>query len=160
MPIFARRRLQAMLNDLGPRLTDSKDLLARLEHKDSKPALASEFELGLLWGISQVADLKIAQQLPGRGAKPDAFSKDLFDSGPAVIEITALSDDTFSGQADMDRAANIIVQFAERIRKGAAEHLHFEFRERNVREAGRYRRIRRITPDFKLTPPVESTLRN
>jgi hypothetical protein len=44
MPIFTRRRLQAMLDDLGPRLTTPKaaDLHPRLEHVDTQAALAAE----------------------------------------------------------------------------------------------------------------------
>ncbi|MGO9772786.1 MAG: hypothetical protein ACLPSW_25195, partial [Roseiarcus sp.] len=158
MPIFARRRLQTMLNDLGPRLTaaNASDLLARLEHKDTKTVLAAEFELALLWGIARVADLKAYPEFPDSPKRPEALSADLFGSGPAVIEVTALSDDTFSGQADMDRAANIMTRFADRTRKGASKHLHFEFQEARSYEDGRYRRIRRVTKDFRLTPALEA----
>ena len=160
MPIFARRRLQTMLNDLGPRLTaaDASDLLARLEHKDTKSALAAEFELALLWGIARVADLKVYPEFPGTLKRPEALSADLFGSGPAVIEITALSDDTFSGQADMDRAANMMAQFADRTRKGSSKHLYFEFQEARSYERGRHRRIRRVTRDFRLTRALEAVL--
>src|SRR3954452_10736024 len=100
MPIFARRRLQSMLEDLGPLMSSAKanDLLARLEHKDAKAALAAEVELGLLWSIGQVAHLRIEPVLEGSSSRPDAFSDNLFAQGSAVIEITAISDDTFSGQ--------------------------------------------------------------
>jgi hypothetical protein len=155
MPIFARRRLQTMLNDLGPRLTaaNASDLLARLEHKVTQSALAAEFELALLWGIGRVADLQVTPAFPESQKRPDALSADLFGSGAAVIEITALSDDTFSGQADMDRAANMMAQFTDRTRKGASEHLYFEFQEAKDE---RNRRIRRVTKDFALTPALEA----
>lgn len=54
MPIFARRRLQAMLDDLGRLLTPAKqaDLLARLEHSDTGKVLSAEFELGY-YGLSR-----------------------------------------------------------------------------------------------------------
>jgi hypothetical protein len=161
MPIFARRRLQSMLEDLGPRLsaTNASDLLTRLEHKVTQSSLAAEFELALLWGIGHVANLKVAPEFPSSRKRPDALSADLFSSGPAVIEITALSDDTFSGQADMDRAANIMAQFAERVRKGASEHLYFEFQVANSHTNGRNRRIRRVTKDFALTPALEAGLK-
>jgi hypothetical protein len=161
MPVFTRRRLQTMLNDLGPRMTvaTATDLLARLEHKDTQSALAAEFELALLWGISRAADLQIAPGFPDSRKRPDALSADLFSSGPAAIEITALSDDTFSGQADMNRAGNIMAQFSDRMRKGASEHLYFEFQEQNIRSDGRNRRIRRVTKDFALSPALEAHLR-
>lgn len=156
MPIFARRRLQMMLDELGAAIPQRKanDLLARLEHRRTASALAAEFELALLWAIKQVAHMQVEPQIPG--AKPDALSNDLFASGPVLIEITAVSDDTFSGRADMDRAANIIVQFANRIRKNAGKNLYFEFFEAKSRERTRHRRV---TKDFALTSELEATLR-
>ena len=61
MPVFARRRLQSMLDGLAPLLSlvKAKDILKRLEHKNAKDALAAEVELGLLWSINQVAHLEI-----------------------------------------------------------------------------------------------------
>jgi hypothetical protein len=142
MPIFARRRLQAMLDDLEPRLTHAKavDLLVRLEHRQTDQAISAEFELALLWAVAQVADLTVEPKIPG--AAPDGLSNDLFRSGSAIIEITALSDDTFSGEKVMNRAANIIAQFADRVRKGASKHLFFAFGARGYFEGGRYRRVR------------------
>jgi hypothetical protein len=159
MPIFARRRLQAMLDDLGPRLTPAKaaDLLARLEHRQTDKALAAEIELGLLWAIGQVAHLTVEPQLDG--STPDALSNDLFPSGPTIIEITALSDDTFSGDRDMNRAANIIGQFAHRVRRGANKHLYFKFRARQYFDSNGFHRDRLISSDFALTPDFKECLR-
>lgn len=150
-----------MLHDLGPYLTAAQatDLRARVDHCDASPALAAEFELAILWGIARVANLEIGPELQDCASRPDALSADLFNSGRAVIEITALSDDTFSGQAHMDRAANILAQAANRIRKGAAEHLYFVFQERSYHEGGRYHRVRRVTPDFRPSPSLEGQLR-
>jgi hypothetical protein len=161
MPIFSRRRLQAMLDDLAPHLTSAKsaDLVARLDHKDTQLALAGETELALIWAVGQVADLTVEPALLGAPACPDVYSLDLFRSGPAVIEITALSDDTFSGQKDMDRAANILVNFANRTKKDAGKNLYFEFMEAGGYENGCYQRRRRVTPDFRLTSDLENALR-
>jgi hypothetical protein len=162
MPLYARRRLQAMLDDLAPLLTQPKanDLLARLEHKNARDALAAEVELGLLWSIRQVADLEIDPVLRNSLSRPDALSHKLFgDAGPAVIEITALSDDTFSGENHMERAANIICQFSNKVRRRSGEHLHFRFLEARGYDRGLYRRTRRITPDFALTSELQEVLR-
>ena len=68
--------------------------------------------------FGRVADLQIDPVLDS-SARPDALSHKLFGSaGPAIIEITALSDDVFSGETDMERAANIVCQFANRVRRG------------------------------------------
>src|SRR6185369_11908535 len=160
MPVFTRRRLQRMLDELGPQLTPAKarDLLVRLEHQSTRDALAAEIELGLLWAIGQVAHLRIEPRFAGP-SRPDALSNDLFPSAATAVEITALSDDTFSGKPEMERAANIICQFADRIRKGASKHLHFSFAEKRYYEKGRYHRVRCITPRFALTPPTSGALR-
>lgn len=162
MPVFARRRLQAMLNDLAPHFTAAKaaDLLTRLEHRSTKDALAAEVELGLLWCIKQVADIEIEPVLDGSSSRPDAFSRNLFASAPALIEITALSDDIFSGKADMERAANIIGQFCDRVRKGTSTHLYYQFLETRRYVKGRYRRVRCVTGDFRLKPELEQSLRH
>src|ERR1700733_8184636 len=152
MAIFSRRRLQAMVDALGPFLASDKagDVLARLEHKDTQSALAAEFEVGLLWSLSRVGHLKVEPVFPKRRSQIDAMSDDLFSSGPVAIEITALSDDTFSGKADMDRAANIIVQFAKGVRKEADKHLYFQFAERSYYDKGHFHRVRCIDRDFSL----------
>lgn len=160
MPIFSRRRLQEMFEQLGPYLTQQKanDILSRVEHKNTQLATAAELEMSLLWAIAQVAHLEIEPTFPPRRTQIDALSKDLFGRSPAAIEITALSDDTFSGKVDMDRAANIIGQFADRVRRGTNKHLYFEFTERSFYEKGRYNRIRNVAPDFTLTRDLEERL--
>lgn len=162
MPVYARRRLQAMLDDLAPLLTVEKaaDLLARLEHKNSKDALAAEVELSLLWSIQQVADLEIDPVLANSSSRPDAFTRTLFPHGPALIEIRAVSDDTFSGKDLMNRAADKIGHFCNRLRKKSGAHLYYRFMEEMKREEGQLRRVRRVTKDFELTPVFERRLRD
>ena len=55
MPIFTRRRLQAMLHDLAPCVDVSKlyDLRARLENKRVGQVLPAELELGVVWALSK-----------------------------------------------------------------------------------------------------------
>lgn len=162
MPVYARRRLQAMLNDLAPFLTLEKaaDLLARLEHKNAKDALAAEVELSLLWSIQQVADLEIDPVLANSSARPDAFTRTLFPRGPALVEIRAVSDDTFSGKDLMDRAADKIGHFCNRQRKKSGSHLYYRFMEARRREGGQLRRVRRVTKDFELTAVLEKKLKD
>lgn len=161
MPVYARRRLQAMLDDLAPLLTSEKarDLLARLEHKNVKDALAAEVELSLLWSIQQVADLQIDPVLATSSARPDAFTRTLFPRGPALIEITAVSDDAFSGHEAMNRAAEIIGHFCNIHRKRSAAHLYYRFMEGRERIEGQLRRVRRISKVFELTPAFEGKLK-
>ncbi|SFM04134.1 hypothetical protein SAMN03159423_5011 [Bradyrhizobium sp. NFR13] len=162
MPVFARRRLQAMLVDLAALTSKEKchDLLRRLEHKNAKDALAAEVELSLLWAISKVAHLEIDPELPNTASRPDALSNNIFLNAPAIIEITAISDDAFSGKTDMERVADIISHFCNRIRKGVGSHLYFEFLEGKSRENGKIRRVRRVSSKFELTKEFETNLKD
>ena len=160
MPVFSRRRLQIMLHDLASVLTAEKanDLLHRLEHKNTQAALAAEAELSLLWATSIAAHLSIEPELSD-GRRPDAASNDLFASGPSIIEITALSDDTFSGKQAMERTANKLIAFAHRVRRGAGHKLRFEFLEESFWRDGRYHRVRCVASDFAVTPYFDAALR-
>ena len=159
MPIFARRRLRAMIDDISPLTTQSKvkDLLSRLESRDTRSALAAEAELSMVWAISQVADVSI-EPLLDSGRRPDALSSDLFRSGSAVVEVRALSDDSFSGHDPMLRTANILSASADRMAKHAGRHLAFEFMVRSYQD-GRFRRERCVDPAFELNSQIEQLLR-
>jgi hypothetical protein len=160
MPIFARRRLQHMLGAICPKMdaATADDLVKRLENTDTRSALAAEAELALLWAISSVTDIALHPILASTKKVPEAFCEKLFSSSPAYIEVTAVSDDTFSDRQNMERAANIISQFAKQIRKGSSKHLYFQFVERSGYENGKYRRYRCITSTFQLTEPIKDTL--
>jgi hypothetical protein len=121
-----------MLAELSSLLDAAKynDLKGSLEHSNTKTALAAEAELAMLWAMSRVAHLEPDPTLPD-GHKPDAHSNDLFAAQPAIIEIRALSDDSFSGKEAMDRTGNLIAGHADRLRKRAGSHLYFEFGERS-----------------------------
>lgn len=149
-----------MLTELSHRLDSAKfaDLKARVSHSDTRTALAGEGELSVLWAIAKVAHLVLEPVLPN-GHRPDALSEDLFHSQPSIIEVRALSDDSFSGKEAMDRTANVIASYADRLRKDAGKHLYFEFDERSYWTT-RYHRERCVDPAFKLTPYVEAQLRN
>ncbi len=58
MPIFGRRQLQQMFDELGPWLEEgkAKDLLNRLENVHSNQALPAEYELAITWAVSRIAE--------------------------------------------------------------------------------------------------------
>lgn len=149
-----------MLDELREYLHAGKfmDVRRRLDHKDTKTALAAEAEISVLWAISGVAHMQPEPILPD-GRKPDAVSKDLFLSAPSVIEVTALSDHSFSGQEAMDRTANVISNFADSLKKGAGRHLYFKFNERSYYRNNRFHRERCVDPGFALTAATETQLR-
>ncbi len=151
MPVFSRRRLQKMMDDLRPLLdiTKANDILARLSDPRPEQALGAEMELGLLWGIQQVADVKIEPVLPNSPSRPDALSTGLFYN-PSYIEITTLSEGKLSGDEDMHRATHKIIAFANTIKKGCGKNLYFTFNEIRSWNHNVYTRERRITADFEL----------
>ena len=160
MPIFARRRLRAMVDDISQLTTQAKvnDLLSRLESRNTRDAMAAEAELSMVWAISQVADVTV-EPVAGNGRQPDAFSRDLFGSGGAIVEVRALSDDSFSGRKPMVRTANILASTADRIAKRAGSHLAFEFLDRSYWDR-RYHRERCVDPAFEVSTGVEKLLRD
>jgi hypothetical protein len=96
--------------------------------------------------------------LPHSTARPEGASENLFPSGPAVIEVRALSDDSFSGKEAMDRTANIICAYADRLRKGAGKHLCFHFNEQSYWDK-RFHRERCVDPTFELDNESKALLR-
>lgn len=149
-----------MLMELSGRFAPDKfkDLSVRLERGDTKSALAAEAELAVVWAIARVAHMVPEPELPGSANRPEAVSNDLFVSGPAIIEVRALSDDSFSGKEAMDRTANIIAGFADQIRRGAGKYLYFEFSERSY-WTRRFHRERCVDPKFQLTDDIRDQLR-
>lgn len=160
MPIFTRRRLEGMLNELSPLLDEKKrrDFLSRLEESDPKGALGAEMEVALLWGIKQVADLEIEPEIPGKTSRPEALSKTFFNA-PAFIEITAVSDGKLSGEEDMQRAANIITGYVNRLKKGYGHHLYFRFNEKSGYVGNTFIRTRCVAADFQLDKALEDSLK-
>lgn len=160
MPIFSRRRLKSMLLDASAYMDEVKvcDLASRLEDKSTKAALAAEAELAILWAAGRVAHLEVEPHPGGSSRRPDAYSRNLFPSGRAYIEVRALSDDSFSGREAMERTANIICAMADRVRKKAGSHLYFEFDQHSYWEKSKFRRVRCVDPDFKLSGEMEGAL--
>jgi hypothetical protein len=141
MPILPRRRLQSMLDELGPRLTkpQASHLRSRLDHRDPDSAIPAEYELLVGWSLSKIANLTVEPKYGRR--TPDFESSNLFADRPAVIEVVTLSDEGLSDESLMARTANIINQFADRVRRKASKNLHYTFHE-----ISGYRRVRMRVP--------------
>jgi len=160
MPIFARRRIAKMLEDLSPMLTPNKrrDVITRLEHTRTDQAMASEAELGLLWALSRCVGCEIEPQIEGWQRVPDALSQGLFPPRRAVVEIIAISDETMSGEAVMRRAASILSQEATRLRAKSGRKLFFTFHEISGYEQGVFCRRRCVGPTFQLDDQIRAQL--
>lgn len=153
MPIFARRRLQAMLIDIAPLLDDSKtrDLLRRLENKRVDQVLPAEMELALLWGLARVGDLEIEPGWWESANRPDASSKVLIPGETSVIEIAAPNDNAIGGEEAMDAVALRFSAAASRLRKGVGDYLYFSFGQESGYEEGTYYRRRLVPLDYELS---------
>jgi hypothetical protein len=165
MPIFGRRQLQLMLNDLGPWLVrgKAKDLLNRLENREPDQALPAEYELALTWAVSRVATLEIDKRMGER--TPDIYSSDLLANCPVAADVAAVSDVSLSGDALMRRAANIINLACDEILKSASEHLHYSFQERSgyfatTKGRRRFARDRQITNAFQMDTLLRAALKD
>jgi hypothetical protein len=150
-----------MLDELGPLLPQSKvaDLLSRLDHVNTSNALSAEAELTLMWALRQVSHVVIEPTLPGTKSCIDAVAHHLLPSRSAAVEITAISDDGFSGREDMMRTANIVCARADQIRKKASQHLHFAFGSGHVRDGRRSKRVRFVDPNYKISHEHDEILR-
>jgi hypothetical protein len=163
MTIFARRRLQSMLDELAPLLAPGKgkDILGRLNHpKNVEQALPAEMELALLWAIQSLGDLEIEPEWWGDSKRPDAITDTLVPGRTVAIEIAATSDNAISGEEAMDAIALQIGAEADRAEKGVGSFLYFTFHEESGYVAGRYVRRRLAPKGFKLTDSMSAEIQN
>lgn len=163
MTIFARRRLQSMLNQLGPVLAESKgkDLLSRLNHpKNVEQVLPAEMELALLWAIHSLGDLEIEPEWWGDSKRPDAITDTLVPGRTVAIEIAATNDNSISGEEDMDAIALQVGAAANLAEKGVSSFLYFTFREESGYLNGRYFRKRLAPKGFMLTETMAKQIQD
>ncbi|MBN8500477.1 MAG: hypothetical protein J0M19_04945 [Sphingomonadales bacterium] len=161
MTIFSRRRLQFMLDELAPVLTDGKgkDLLRRLNSKkDVDQALPAEMELALLWGIGSLGEMEIEPEWWGDSKRPDAITDFLVPRITAAIEIAATNDNSLSGEAEMDAIALQIGAAANRAQSGTGEYLYYHFRVTSGYEAGKYYRRRLAPKGFKVDEAMRAAI--
>jgi hypothetical protein len=163
MTIFARRRLQSMLDELAPLLAagKGKDILSRLNHpKNVEQALPAEMELALLWAIDSLGHLEIEPKWWGDSKRPDAITDNLVPGLRAAIEIAATNDNALSGEEAMDAIACQIGAVADRAKKGAGGFLYYTFHEESGYTKGGYMRRRLAPKGFKLTERMIETIRD
>ena len=164
MPIFGRRQLQRMFEELGPWLLRSKakDLLTRLENIAPDQALPAEYELAITWAVSRAASLEV--DLPMGSRTPDIYSPDLLARGPLVADVAAVDDVSLSGIKTMRRARNIINDVCNGIRKRSSEHLHYTFGQESgyapsSSGGSRYYRHRLVSRTFGMNGVFRNALK-
>jgi hypothetical protein len=131
MPIVTRRRIQSMLKELRPRMSDGKvrNLVGDLNNKRVKQVLGAEAELCLTWSFAQLYEVEIEPTVSGSDRTPDLRVKNLIAGESAFIEFTAVSDADFSGDAEMRPIAQALTGLANQTRKGSGKFLEFDFHE-------------------------------
>lgn len=150
-----------MLDEVRPLLREEKasDLIGRLsDRKRPEQLIAVEMELGLLWGIKQLARLRVEPDIPNSTRVPEAYSEDFFGT-PSYIEVTTISDGKLSGEANMQRAAQKIVGFTNGLRRRSGNKLYFSFGERSYWEGNQYFREHNVAPHFELTESMKADIR-
>jgi hypothetical protein len=168
MPIFSRRRIQQMLDEIRPLTDENKinDLLGRLRKKKPEQVIGAEMELSLLVGIKDVAEIEIEKHIPNSSRVPEAYSFDLFEK-PAYIEVTTISDGKLSGEQCMRRAAQIISDEVKKTRKKLGNYLYFSFGEKRSFSSGRnffsgrtLLREQNVSEKFELSRLMKEQLKN
>lgn len=160
MPLFTRRRLQAMLNEIAMLIDDQKarDILVRLEKNKVDQALPAEMELAILWALSKIGDLDIEPEWWGDQKRPDAYTEYLVAGEPAIVEITTPNDNMISGELAMDGVAVRIGEFASRLQKGLGDCLYYRFAEESGYEHGTYFRRRLAPVEYELSEDTRSRI--
>jgi hypothetical protein len=152
MPIFSRRRLQSMLDEISPFLDAHKanDLVSRInKHKDEDQVLPAEMEVALTWALSSLGKIEIEPDRWG-GPRPDVYSESFISEYPCVIEIAALHDAKISGEKDMDMVSFRLAESANCAEKGIGDYLYFRFGEESIYSGRNYERRRLAPKDFEV----------
>ncbi len=124
MPIFARRRLQSMLDELSVACVPqnkAQDLRNRLENKRIDQALPAEAELALLWTLNRLGPIEVEPYWWGDSHQPGAYTESLVPERPSVVEVAAVSDGLIAGTEAMDRTALQMSEHANRRRSFAPQ---------------------------------------
>ena len=160
MAIFARRRLQSMLDDLVEDLDAQKarDFINRIESKEIEQALPAEMELGVVWAIAQLGPAEIEPYWYGTASLPDAFSEHLIPGQETIVEVAGLSDAALHGDEGMRNASRKISHEAGRIRRRAATCLSYYFFEENRRAGNESIRSVCVPRELLITPYIRGAL--
>lgn len=155
---FSRRRIQLMLDELSQYLDREKrsDLVNRLNDKRVEQSLPAEAELAVLWMLKDFEAFEIEPFWWAGGKKPDAYVEGLIPGMPAVVEVTAISDNSMSGEKDMDYCARELMRVADSAERGSGDYLHFSFAESRRRE--RNVSIREIAAPKNFTPSEDTII--
>lgn len=151
-----------MLDEIGKYLDAEKrsDLVNRLNNKRVEQSLPAEAELAVLWMLRDLEVFEIEPFWWAEGKKPDLYVEGLIPVVPSVVEVTAVSDNSMSGEKNMDSCARELMRVADKFERGIGKYLYFTFSEAAHRKRGI--RIREILApkEYRASPEVERIVRD
>ncbi|SDC84219.1 hypothetical protein SAMN05444678_10681 [Sphingomonas sp. YR710] len=158
MPIFTRRRIQTMLDDLIGIAAPSQ-FIGRLNDKRFENALPAEAELALVWATSRLGGFESEPVwYSPEGRLPEGISTALFPGHDTVFDVKAVSDRVIPGVVGMRTISAKLVEAANKARKGAGKNLRFFFYERRDYQNPKLHRSIYAPPDHVLGEAALRTL--
>lgn len=158
MPIFSRRRIQQMLEDLAD-VVPPAQFIGRLNDKRFENALPAEAELALVWAANRLGGFESEPRwYSPKGRLPEGISTALFPGREAVFDVKAVSDRAIAGVVGMRRISARLVEAANRAAKGSGRHLSFFFYERRDYRTPKLHRSIQAPPDYVLSQEASATL--
>lgn len=131
MPIFSRRRIQQMFDDLIG-VAAPAQFIGRLNDKRFENALPAEAELALVWAASRLGGFESEPKwYSPKGRLPEGISTELFPGHDTVFDVKAVSDRAIPGVVGMRTISAKLVEGANKARKGSGRNLSFFFFERS-----------------------------
>ncbi len=158
MPIFTRRRIQQMLDDLIG-IASPSQFIGRLNDKRFENALPAEAELALVWAVSRLGGFEFEPEwYSPEGRLPEGISTALFPGTETVFDVKAVSDRVIPGVAGMRTISAKLVEAANRARKGSGKNLQFFFYERRDYQNPKFHRSICASPNHVLSEAALDTL--
>lgn len=158
MPVFSRRRIQQMLDDLIG-VTAPSQFIGRLNDKRFENALPAEAELALVWAASRLGGFESEPKwYSPEGRLPEGISTALFPGHDTVFDVKAVSDRTIPGVVGMRTISAKLVESANKARKGSGKNLSFFFFERSDYRNPKLHRSIHAPPNHVLGEEALATL--
>jgi hypothetical protein len=158
MPIFSRRRIQQMLDDLVGVISPSH-FIGRLNDKRFENALPAEAELALVWAANRLGGFESEPLwFSPSGRKPEGVSSSLFPGQMTVFDVKALSDRVLPGMVGMRKISRKIMEAANKFAKGSGKNLSFFFQERRDYRNPKAHRTIYAPPDHRISDTALETL--
>jgi len=150
MPIFSRRRIQRMLDDLAG-IVPPAQFIGRLNDKRFENALPAEAELALVWAANRLGGFEAEPPwYSPTGRLPEGISSTLIPGRETVFDVKAVSDRVIPGVVGMRRISARLVEAANRAVKGSGRNLDFFFHEKRDYRNPKLHRSIHAPPDHVL----------